>query len=802
MVIAAALSIQDPRERPSGADQQAAAELHGRFADPDSDFLAYLNLWTYLQELQDELGSSQFRRRCKAEFLHHLRIREWQDIHGQLRVVARSLGLRPTDQAGERDAIHGALLAGLLSHIGVQARDADERRAGDGRGRRDGRSRPVRAEYQGARGARFSIAPGSALFKAPPQWVMAAELVETDRLRARVAARIRPEWVERLAGHLVTRTYSEPRWEPRRGAVMANERVTLYGIPIVAGRRVPYGAIDPELARELFIRHALVEGDWSHHHAVLDDNAALVEEVRRLEDRARRRDILVDDETIFGLYDRRIAPDIVSARHFDRWWKDERRRRPDRLRFTFQELVSAGAAGVGPDDYPGTWRQDDLDLDLTYMFAPGDEGDGVTVRVPLPALPRLRADGFDWQVPGLREELVTALIRTLPKQIRRLLNPAPERARQVLAAVGPADGPLLETLEDALVHVAGVRLPPGSWALDRVPSHLRMTFQVEDETGAPLARGKDLEALRRRLQPRVRRGVARAAGGVERAGMRSWEFGTLPRVVEAPWAGHTVTAHPALVDEGDAVAVRALPTPVEQERAMWAGTRRLLLLSVPSPRRTLERQVANPVRLAVAAVLPGTSLGDLLDDCVAAGVDRLVAERGGPAWDEAGFATLLAAVRAGLPGAAGEVVRVVGQVLVAAQRVLARVDEVTTPALLTAVADVRVQVGRLLHPGFVTAAGAGRLPDLLRYLAAVEHRLTRLGDPRDADSTRRVQALEEDYERLAGARGAGRSAPEVEAVRWMIEELRVSLFAQHLGTAGKVSEPRVRREIERLAAGG
>ncbi|CAM5709892.1 ATP-dependent helicase HrpA OS=Streptomyces griseomycini OX=66895 GN=FHS37_001808 PE=4 SV=1 [Streptomyces griseomycini] len=396
MVIAAALSIQDPRERP--ADKQTQADQqHARFRDETSDFLAYLNLWRYVREQQKERGSSSFRRMCKQEYLNFLRIREWQDIYTQLRTVAKQMGIHLNDQDAPADRIHVSLLAGLLSHIGMK--DVKESKDSGPGGRKDG----GRNEYLGARNAKFAIFPGSALFKKPPRFVMSAELVETSRLWARVNAKIEPEWVEPLAEHLLKRTYSEPHWEKDQAAVMAYEKVTLYGVPIVAQRKVNYGRIDPEVSRELFIRNALVEGDWRTHHKFFADNRRLLTEVEELEHRARRRDILVDDETLFDFYDQRIPEHVVSGAHFDSWWKRKRHEQPDFLDFEREMLIRESAEAVTKADYPDSWRQGPLKFRVTYQFEPGADADGVTVHIPLQVLNQVTDEGFDWQIPGLRE---------------------------------------------------------------------------------------------------------------------------------------------------------------------------------------------------------------------------------------------------------------------------------------------------------------------------------------------------------------------------------------------------------------
>ncbi len=786
LVIAAALAIHDPRERPAGKEQ-AAAEAHARFADHGSDFFTYLNLWRYLRDQQASLSSGQLRKLCRAEFLNYLRVREWQDVHGQLRQLARA----PRAPAGggdppDRDAVHRSVLAGLLSHVGM--RDDAKR------------------DFQGARNGRFAVAPGSALFKKPPRWVMAAELVETNRVWARVAAPVRPEWAERLGAHLVKRSYGEPWWDARRGSAMAHERVTLYGLPIVTGRRVAYARVDPQAAREMFIRHALVEGDWETHHLFLRDNRKLVEEVRALEDRARRRDILVGDDALFGFYDARVGPEVTSAGRFEQWWKHERHRRPELLRFSLELLVDPAAGDVTAESYPEVWRQGDLALRLAYEFEPGSETDGVTVEVPLVVLNRIDVnggdeDGFDWQVPGLRRELVTELIRSLPKQLRRNFVPAPDYAAAFLDRAGPDDGPLLPTLARELAHMTGEAVPAESWQLDRVPDHLKMTFRIVDDRGRTLALGKDLEALKLRLLPQARAAVAHAVAAVEQSGLRSWSFGELARVVVGERRGHAVTGYPALVDEGDSVAARVLATEAEQERAMWAGTRRLLLLNLPSPAKAVQRRLADETKLALT-LGPDATVTELLDSCAACAVDGLVADAGGPAWDQEGFAALLSAVRVRFADTLADVVALVGRILETRRRAVARLAAMTAPALQPAVDDVRAQLSRLVHPGFVAAAGARRLPDVLRYLQAVDRRLEKLpGDPaRDRELAARVQRLEQAYAELVRRRPHG-AGDDLERVRWMLEELRVSYFAQALGTAEPVSEKRIVKELDRLAEG-
>jgi ATP-dependent helicase HrpA len=637
------------------------------------------------------------------------------------------------------------------------------------------------------------------LFRKRPPWVMAAELVETTRLWARIVARIEPEWAESLAPHLVRRSYSEPHWDAERGAVLAYEKVTLYGVVLVPARRVGYGRVNPAVSRELFIRHALVEGDWRSHHRFLQHNRELVESVRDLEDRARRRDLLVDEERIFEFYDQRVGPDVVSGRHFDSWWKAVRRSHPDLLDFPPPMLLDDDAGGLREGDFPDVWQQDGLGLRLSYRFEPGSPDDGVTVQIPLPVLNQVRADDFAWQVPGLREELLTALIRSLPKAVRRHFAPAPDHARALLSRLHPRQGPLPAALARELEAVGGVEVPEDAFDSSRVPGHLTMTFQVSDG-GRVLAEGKDLDELRLRLRPRMRAAISRAAGPIERTGLRTWDLDALPRTFEHSDGGLSVRGYPALVDDGDGVAVRVVDTEAEQRRAMWAGTRRLLLLNLPSPVRAAANRLSNTAKI-VLADNPHGSVGALLEDCLRCAADALIAENGGPVWDRESFGRLLEAVRGRLPETMFDVLVRTERVLAVAQEVERTLGATASPALTASLADAREQLDGLIFPGFVTATGARRLPDLVRYLRALQHRLERLPDrpARDLENVAAVHAVQEAYrDALQHLPPARRDAPDVVNVRWMLEELRVSLFAQSLRAAYPVSPKRVTAAIDAL----
>ncbi|WP_461171786.1 ATP-dependent RNA helicase HrpA [Arthrobacter sp. Z1-9] len=835
MILAAALTIQDPRERPTDK-QQLAAEKHNRFKDENSDFTGFLNLWNYIQEKQQELSSSAFRRLCRAEFINYLRVREWQDLFAQLRQLARPLGIsldnkRLADPVGNHDGIHISLLSGLLSHIGI----LDERKR----------------EYAGARGSRFAIFPGSALFKKSPTFVMAAELVETSRLWARVAAKFDPVWAEQVAPDLVKRSYSEPHWSTRQGAVMAYEKVTLYGVPIIAQRRINYGRVDPIVARELFIRHALVEGDWKTHHKFFHRNRALLQEVEELEARMRRRDLLVDDETLFEFYDARVGPDVVSERHFDKWWKDARQQNPDLLDYDKSFLLSDDADDLDVSAYPKTWLHKGFELPLTYEFhpvAPGsppNPNDGVTAEVPVLFLNQLDDKAFRWLIPGQRVELVTALIKSLPKQIRKNFVPAPDVARQAVAVLesdfDPASDELEPSLELALRRIRGSIIPPGSWNWDAVPPHLRVTFKVVDSKGTVLDEGKDLAALQEQLAPATRRAIAESLGATpastaprgkaartggkaddggnprvqasapaqagsgpagfrEQEGLTEWSFGAIQRQVSNVVKGHTVTGYPALVDQGKSVALRVFQTPDEQQDAMRGGVIRLLALRVPAPDRYVLEHLSNTEKLTFSQN-PHGSVAALIADCALAAIDKLT-----PAelpWDRQSFDALYEVVRAELIDTVFSVTAVVERILASTRRIEKQLKGTTSLALISALNDIKSQLEHLVYPGFVARTGYAQLSQLPRYLAAIEKRLERLPGnvQRDALSMAVVQRLEDDYDDAASALLPGRRAGgELAQVRWMIEELRVSLFAVELGTAYSVSEKRIRAVLNKALA--
>ncbi|HHF4449887.1 TPA: ATP-dependent RNA helicase HrpA [Haemophilus influenzae] len=773
MIIVSALSIQDPRERPQ-EKQQASDEKHRRFADKKSDFLAFLNLWYYLQEQQKALSKNQFRRQCQKDFLNYLRIREWQDIYHQIRLTVREMGLPINSEKAEYQQIHTALLSGLLSHIGLKEAE--------------------KQQYLGARNAHFAIFPNSVLFKKQPKWVMAAELVETSKLWGRMVAEIEPEWIEPLAEHLIKKSYSEPRWSKSRGAVIADEKVTLYGVPIVAARPVNYGAIDPTVSREIFIQSALVEGGWNTKHKFFKENQRLVQEVEELEHKSRRRDILVDDRTLFEFYDQHIGTEVVSQKHFDTWWKKAQQKDPELLNFERSFLINDDAEQVSKLDFPNFWHQGNLKLKLTYQFEPGTDADGVTVHIPLPLLNQVEMTGFDWQIPGLREELVIALIKSLPKSYRRNFVPAPNYAQAFLSRAVPLEKPLLDTLIYELRRMTGVTVEAEHWNWEQIPSHLKMTFRVVDENGKKIAESMNLDELKFNLKDRVQESISAVADdGIEQSRLHIWSFADLPQCYEQKQRGFSVKAFPAIVDEKDAVGIKLFETEFEQSVAMQQGLRRLLLLNVPSPIKYLHEKLPNKAKLGLYFTPFGRVL-DLIDDCIACAVDKLIADFGGFVWDEAGFEKLRDFVRENLNEVTVDIAQKVEQILTLTYQLNQRLKGKMDFTMAFALSDIKSQLASLVYQGFVQKSGYDRLPDLQRYLQAIDKRIDKLAQDvnRDRAAMLRVEQVQQAYQQLLAKLPKSKPiSDEVAEIRYMIEELRVSLFAQQLGTKYQISDKRI-----------
>jgi len=841
--IVAGMSIQDVRERPEERREESD-RLHARFTDPTSDFMSILMLWQHLVEQRDALGSSAFRRLCRSEHLNYVRVREWFDVHRQLRSLTGALpggknaqrdvdarGTHATSTDADPDAVHRAIMSGLLSQLGL----LDERSVKQGeRGRGSGQGAPADRRssgvYRGSRGVQFRVFPGSALRKRTPRAVMAAELVETSQLFARTVAAIDPAWAEPLAGDLAKRAVAEPHWSKTAGAAVAYEKVTLFGLEIVPRRRVQFARIDRAAAREMFVRHALVEGEWDPAAlpkpltAFLRQNAELRRRLEKLEERERRRDILVGDEAVFAFYDARIPTDVFDVRSFEAWWRDAMQATPKLLTMREQDLLD-DADRPDAREFPTRWTQGDQTLHLAYRFEPGAEDDGVSVVVPLALLAALRPDGFDWQVPGLRGELVTAMLRALPKAIRRNVVPAADWADRFADDLAPAapehhgglpKAPLADELARLVRRVANQPVTAADFELERVPGHLRVNFRAVDARGRVLGSDRDLAALQNRLSGRARQSVAAAvergaeraarapapgAGavstGLERSGMTTWDVSDLPTMVDTRVAGGVVRGYPALVDDGTSVSVR-LETSAEAAAPLTrAGVRRLVLLAVPSPGSYVQEHLTAREKLSLAAS-PYASVKALIEDARAAVADDVLRREApeGIVRTAAEFDRVRDAVSAAVVDGTFQAVSLVARILDGARDAQRLLKSSSSMALLGALGDVRAQLDALVHPGFILSTGLARLAHLPRYLDGIRVRLEAL-----PDNPSRDRAWMTEYERAAalyadagGTLPIDRDAPLAHA-RWLLEELRVSLFAQRLGTAEQVSVQRVQKAI-------
>lgn len=828
--IVSGLTIPDVRERPEDR-REAADRMHARFVDPTSDFLTLLNLWNHLREQQRELGSSAFRRLCKAEHLNYVRVREWFDVHRQLRTLVKNSdpSTGSGTQSANPDGIHRALLSGLLSQIGI----LDERTAPAGTSHspaKEAKGRRI-AEYRGARGIRFSIFPGSGLRKKSPQAVMAAEIVETSRTFARTVAAIDPAWAEPLAGDLAKRQVTEPHWSKDAGAAVAFEKVTLFGVEIIPRRRVQFARIDRAASRELFVRHALVEGEWDPMRidkrvsAFWRSNGELRKRLEKLEERERRRDILAGDEAVFRFYDERIPAEVFDVRSFEAWWREQLQSTPKLLVMREADLVD-DEARADQSEFPTRWTQGDQVLGLAYRFEPGAPDDGVSVVVPLPLLAQIEDRGFDWQVPGLRAELVTGLLRALPKAIRRHVVPAADWAEKFgaeLADQGPEnhDGLPPRTLKEALARLiqplANQLVAARDFEDDRVPAHLRMNFRAVDVRGRVVGSHRDLRALQAQLADRARSSVARSiaapprASGpssvakapmpnLEQTGLTSWTFGDLPEVLDTRVAGGVVRGYPAIVDQGKTVAVRVESTADAAAAATRAGILRLVLLGVPSPSSYVQEHLTSQEKLALAAS-PYQSAAALIEDCRAAVARRVIdAATGGTGIvrAEAEFARVRDAVSSSLVDDLFACVSLVARILTRARDVERGIKTQNSLALLGPLNDIRTQLSGLLHPGFVSAAGVERLAHFPRYLEGMLDRLKTLTNEPGKDRARMTE-----FERMAKVfEDAGGTiplpadaAPALVEVRWLLEEYRISVFAQRLGTAQPVSPQRITKVL-------
>lgn len=777
LIIASGLSIQDPRERPYEA--QAEADLaHRQFADGSSDFLWFLNLWRYHQAQARELSQNKLRALCRSHFISYVRMQEWREVHAQLSSLSRELGFRHNAEPASYEAIHRALLTGLLGNIGFKT---------------------DKNEYTGARGVKFHLFPGSALFKRPPAWVMAAEIAETTRRYARCAAVIEPEWVEAAAGNLLRRSYSDPHWEKKVGRACAHERVMLYGLTLAHGRKVDYTAIDPAGARHLFIRKALVEGDYDSAAPFVIHNRRLLAEAAGLEHRTRRLDLLCDESARCDFYDARIPPEIVCAQGFEAWQKSAERDDPKRLYFKWEDLIRLDLSLDVEAGYPLDLTLDGQRFPLSYHFEPGHEEDGVTVTLPLALLNALDPRPFEWLVPGLLREKITALIQSLPKALRRHCIPVDKCVDACLMSIKPGSGSLLESLCRALDHEldhlrgdhhrGGLAIRAEDFDTGVLPEHLAMRFRVTTEGGAVLGQGRSLYDLKRRFGKEAQLAFRRqAASGIERDGITRWDFGALPRSVARRHGRLSLQGYPALVDRIRSVAIRVFDSAAEAQEEGRRGLRRLFMLSLPEQLKYLRK--GPPGFEATALLYLGIGTRDeLLDDLTEAAFDRVFL---GPDGDVRGPDEFEARLEAGRARVVAEFDALCARTrdnLCRFQDLRKRLERFTGGAG----ADVREQLQYLIYPGFVSATPEEWQKHLPRYLKAISLRLERLArDPaKDRERSVRIAAL---WRPCRARLDAGERTGELLRFRFLIEEYRVSLFAQELGTAVPVSEARLQRQ--------
>ncbi|TCD20023.1 ATP-dependent RNA helicase HrpA [Pseudomonas sp. IC_126] len=819
LIVASALSVQDVRERPADRQQQAD-QAHAQWKDPDSDFAALINLWRGFEEKRQELGSNPLRTWCRKNFLNYLRLREWRDAHRQLTLIARELKLgaskapeavvpslakgrkaaeqitpttdtkvnvvlRQQAEASETAqkakgyaAVHKAILSGLLSQIGHKTEEGD---------------------FLGARQRRFWVHPSSVIGRKKPNWIMAAELVETTKLFARMVAKIEPEWIEPLAGHLIKKNHFEPHWEKKRGQVVAYEQITLYGLIVVGKRPVHYGPVDPPTARELFIREALVRGEINSRSRALSANRELLERMDELEAKARRRDILADEETLFGYYDARLPVDIYQTASFENWYKRESQKNPQLLVMREEDVLAREAREVTAAQYPDTLRIGELQLPLEYHFEPNHPRDGVTLRVPAPLLPQLRRERLDWLVPGLIEAKAVALVRNLPKAIRKNFVPVPDFVGAALAKITFGEGSLPEALGRELLRMTGARVPEEAWhdAATGLDSHLKMNIEVVDAGGKFLGEGRDLAELTARFSEASQAALAPPQQKAEQKPVEAKGFAQVAEKTQAKMAGLSMTVYPALVEERGVVKEGRFPTQAEADYQHRRALQRLLLQQLAEPAKYLRNKLPGLTELGllyrdmgkVDALVEDILLASL-DSCVLDGEAQLPREG-------AALAALAEKKRGEWTGHAERLARLVLDILKLWHGLQKRFKGKIDLAQAVALNDIKAQLTSLVYAGFVRETPAEWLKEYPRYLKAIEQRFEKIGAQlqRDRVWSGELAGYWEQYQaRLKKHQQEGKRDPELSQYRWMLEEYRVSLWAQQLGTKMPASDKRLSKQ--------
>ena len=836
LIVASALSVQDVRERPTDRQQQAD-QAHAQWKDPDSDFAALINIWRGFEEQRQALGSNPLRTWCRKNFLNYLRLREWRDAHRQLTLIVRELKLndnarnrggqpaaehanatprrvadgeassteRPAltkdkkvnvklaqqaeateaaQKAKSYAAVHKAILSGLLSQVGHKTEEGD---------------------FLGARQRRFWVHPSSVIGRKKPNWVMAAELVETTKLFARMVAKIEPDWIEPLARHLIKTNHFEPHWEKKRGQVVAFEQVTLYGMIVVARRPVHFGPIDPPAARELFIREGLVRGEMHSRAKALTANRELLELFDELEAKARRRDIIADEDTLFAYYDARVPQDIYQTASFENWYKRESQKNPQLLVMRDEDVLARDASEVTAAQYPDHLRIGELQLPLEYHFEPNHPRDGVTLRVPAPLLPQLRAERLDWLVPGLIEAKAVALVRNLPKAIRKNFVPVPDFVKAALSKITFAEGALPDALGRELLRMTGARVSDDAWAEAAVglENHLKMNIEVVDARGKFLGEGRDLAELTARFNEASQAALAPPQQKAEQKPVEAKGFAQVAEKAQAKMAGLSMTVYPALVEEGGVVKEGRFPTQAEADYQHRRALQRLLLQQLAEPAKYLRNKLPGLTELALLYRDMG-KIDALVEDILLASLDSCILD--GEAQlprDGAALASLAESKRGDWAAHAERLARLTLDILKLWHGLQKRFKGKIDLAQAVALNDIKAQLGNLVYPGFVRETPAEWLKEYPRYLKAVEQRFDKIGAQlqRDRVWSGELAGYWEQYQaRLKKHQQEGKRDPELTLYRWMLEEYRVSLWAQQLGTRMAVSDKRLNKQWSQVEA--
>lgn len=786
IIIAAGLSIQDPRERPQ--DKKAASdECHQAYEDKQSDFIAFLNLWNHFKQQQQALSANQLRKWCKSHFINYLRMREWQDIVSQLKKSIVEIGIRLNSQGADYQSIHMSILSGLLSHVGFKDKEK---------------------EFLGARNSRFFIFPGSSLAKKPPKWTMVAELVETSRLFGRVAAKIEPEWIEPLAGHLIKRHHSEPAWSKKQGSVQALEKVLLFGLAVVNNRRVNFSRIDPNTSRQIFITEALVNGDTKLNLEFVKHNQAIIADVHLLEDKSRRKDIMVDEQDLVAFYEQLLPQDLCTESGLTKWWKNQNTEIKSQFLFNLDALKKHDASHVNENNFPDTWQQNNVSLPLTYCFEPNQIDDGVSVLIPLPLLNQIQEIGFDWLIPGLRHELIIALIKSLPKRLRRNFVPAPNYADACISDMPQTDKngqpfPFLEALSKKLMRMTGINVELSEWDVANLPAHLSMNFKVVDGHSKMIKQGRNLHELKFGLESKIEQSLQQAASpDIEKDNITQWDFSPLESEYLDNSQGYEVKAYPALVDKQKSTSIKLFDTREKAFDAHRLGVRRLIKLNIPSPVNYLQDKLPNKAKLGLY-FNPFGQIKALISDCIDCGIDSLLetfsAEHNSQIRDANTFLKAKEFVREHIND---EVLRIAQKVetgLTQAHQIQKQLKGSVPLALIGSHGDIIQHLSSLVFPGFVAQISAKKLDDWNRYIKGIARRLEKLPvDPnRDRLNQLNIEKVQQRYQGALNKIPNGKSVPsELQFVRWMIEELRVSFFAQQLGTAMPISVKRIENQLQ------